>query len=128
MNVVSGTAVDVGEAAVDSPDVDMVSFTGSTAVGRRIGEVCGRGMKRQLMELGGKGAALVFDDLDEVGLASAVSGIGTTYAFYSGQICTAPTRVIAQRRVYDALVSKLAEYVGYMKVGDPRARGRSSGR
>jgi acyl-CoA reductase-like NAD-dependent aldehyde dehydrogenase len=101
----------------------MVSFTGSTAVGRRIGEVCGRGMKRQLMELGGKGAALVFDDLDEAGLVSAVSGIGTTYAFYSGQICTAPTRVIAQRGVYDALVSKLAEYVGYMKVGDPRARG-----
>ncbi|MFB6677841.1 aldehyde dehydrogenase family protein [Streptomyces sp. NPDC057684] len=123
VNVVSGTAVDVGEAAVDSPDVDMVSFTGSTAVGRRIGEVCGRGMKRQLMELGGKGAALVFDDLDEAGLASAVAGIGTTYAFYSGQICTAPTRVIAQRGVYDALVSKLAEYVGYMKVGDPRARG-----
>ncbi|MFC9454754.1 aldehyde dehydrogenase family protein [Streptomyces sp. NPDC056983] len=123
VNVVSGTAVDVGEAAVDSPDVDMVSFTGSTAVGRRIGEVCGRGMKRQLMELGGKGAALVFDDLDEAGLASAVSGIGTTYAFYSGQICTAPTRVIAQRGVYDALVSKLAGYVGHMKVGDPRARG-----
>ncbi|UDM00540.1 aldehyde dehydrogenase family protein [Streptomyces longhuiensis] len=123
VNVVSGTAVDVGEAAVDSPDVDMVSFTGSTAVGRRIGEVCGRGMKRQLMELGGKGAALVFDDLDEAGLASAVSGIGTTYAFYSGQICTAPTRVIAQRGVYDALVSKLSDYIGYMKVGDPRARG-----
>ncbi|MFH8733715.1 MULTISPECIES: aldehyde dehydrogenase family protein [unclassified Streptomyces] len=123
VNVVSGTAVDVGEAAVDSPDVDMVSFTGSTAVGRRIGEVCGRGMKRQLMELGGKGAALVFDDLDEAGLASAVAGIGTTYAFYSGQICTAPTRVIAQRGVYDALVSKLTEYIGFMKVGDPRARG-----
>ncbi|MET7518360.1 aldehyde dehydrogenase family protein [Streptomyces sp. NPDC005480] len=123
VNVVSGTAVDVGEAAVDSPDVDMVSFTGSTAVGRRIGEVCGRGMKRQLMELGGKGAALVFDDLDEAGLASAVAGIGTTYAFYSGQICTAPTRVIAQRGVYGALVAKLTEYIGFMKVGDPRARG-----
>ncbi|MFF2505106.1 aldehyde dehydrogenase family protein [Streptomyces sp. NPDC058067] len=123
VNVVSGTAVEVGEAAVDSPDVDMVSFTGSTAVGQRIGEVCGRGMKRQLMELGGKGAALVFDDLDEAGLASAVAGIGTTYAFYSGQICTAPTRVLAQRGIYDRLVSKLSDYIGYMKVGDPRERG-----
>lgn len=55
LNVVSGRSVEVGEASVDSPDVDMVSFTGSTAVGQRIGEVCGRGMKRQLMELGGKG-------------------------------------------------------------------------
>ena len=98
----------------------MVSFTGSTAVGRRIAEVCGRGMKRQLMELGGKGAAVVFDDAD---LESAVRGIGTTFSFYSGQICTAPTRVLAQRAVYDRLVTQLAAYAGYLKVGDPRARG-----
>ncbi|MEE4423200.1 aldehyde dehydrogenase family protein [Streptomyces bugieae] len=120
VNVVSGTAVAVGEAAVDSPDVDMVSFTGSTAVGQRIAEVCGRGMKRQLMELGGKGAAIVFGDAD---LDSAVAGIGTTYAFYSGQICTAPTRALVHRSVYDAFVAKLTAYLGFLKVGDPRARG-----
>lgn len=120
VNVVSGTGTEVGEAAVDSPDVDMVSFTGSTEVGRRIAEVCGRGMKRQLMELGGKGAALVFDDAD---LASAVSGIGTTFSFYSGQICTAPTRVLAQRGIHDQLVEQLAAYMGHLKVGDPGERG-----
>ncbi|MEV0092579.1 aldehyde dehydrogenase family protein [Streptomyces sp. NPDC050738] len=120
VNVVTGSAPAVGEAAVDSPDVDMVSFTGSTGVGQRIGEVCGRSMKRQLMELGGKGAAVVFDDAD---LDSAVAGIGTTYAFYSGQICTAPTRVLAQRGIYDQLVEKLAGYIGFMKVGDPGERG-----
>ncbi|MFE7775794.1 aldehyde dehydrogenase family protein [Streptomyces sp. NPDC057445] len=120
VNVVSGSRTEVGEAAVDSPDVDMVSFTGSTAVGRSIGEVCGRAMKRQLMELGGKGAALVFDDAD---LDSAVMGIGTTFAFYSGQICTAPTRVLAQRAVYEALIEKLTGYLAFMKVGDPAARG-----
>ncbi|MFJ8083567.1 aldehyde dehydrogenase family protein [Streptomyces sp. NPDC096205] len=119
VNVVSGRAVAVGEAAVDSPDVDMVSFTGSTAVGRRIAEVCGRGMKRQLMELGGKGAALVLDDAD---LASAVAGIGTTFSFYSGQICTAPTRVLAQRGVYERVVEQLAAYARRLKVGDPRDR------
>lgn len=119
VNVVSGRSVEVGEAAVDSPDVDMVSFTGSTAVGQRIAEVCGRGMKRQLMELGGKGAALVFDDAD---IASAVAGIGTTFSFYSGQICTAPTRVLAQRGVYDRLVEQLAAYARRLKVGDPRER------
>ncbi|MFE3327826.1 aldehyde dehydrogenase family protein [Streptomyces sp. NPDC059176] len=120
VNVVSGTRTEVGEAAVDSEDVDMVSFTGSTAVGQRIGEVCGRAVKRQLMELGGKGAALVFDDAD---LDAAVQGIGTTFAFYSGQICTAPTRVLAQRSVYDRLVDKLSDYAGFMRVGDPAARG-----
>ncbi|MFJ4476274.1 aldehyde dehydrogenase family protein [Streptomyces xanthochromogenes] len=119
VNVVTGASPAVGEAAVDSPDVDMVSFTGSTAVGQRIAEVCGRHMKRQLMELGGKGAALVFDDAD---LDSAVLGIGTTFSFYSGQICTAPTRVLVQRGVHDRLVEKLAGYAGYLKVGEPTAR------
>lgn len=118
VNVVSGRAVEVGEAAVSSPDVDMVSFTGSTAVGQRIAEVCGRDMRRQLMELGGKGAAVVFDDAD---VGSAVAGIGTTFSFYSGQICTAPTRVLAQRGVYDRLVGQLAAYAGRLTVGDPRA-------
>lgn len=120
VNVVSGRSVEVGEAVVASPDVDMVSFTGSTAVGQRIAEVCGRGMKRQLMELGGKGAALVFDDAD---LTAAVSGIGTTYSFYSGQICTAPTRVLAQRGVYERLVERLAAYARRLPVGDPREPG-----
>jgi acyl-CoA reductase-like NAD-dependent aldehyde dehydrogenase len=117
VNVVSGREVSVGEAVVACDDVDMVSFTGSTAVGRRIAEVCGRDMKRQLMELGGKGAALVFDDAD---LGSAVAGIGTTFSFYSGQICTAPTRVLAQRGVYERLVDQLAGYARRLKVGDPR--------
>ncbi|MEU5532853.1 aldehyde dehydrogenase family protein [Streptomyces sp. NPDC020362] len=120
VNVVSGRATEVGAAAVASADVDMVSFTGSTAVGQRIAEVCGRDMKRQLMELGGKGAALVFDDAD---LASAVAGIGTTFSFYSGQICTAPTRVLAQRGVYERLVEQLAAYASRLKVGDPRESG-----
>ncbi|MDP5312708.1 MULTISPECIES: aldehyde dehydrogenase family protein [Streptomyces] len=120
VNVVSGSAPGVGEAAVDSPDVDMVSFTGSTAVGQRIAEVCGRSMKRQLMELGGKGAAVVLDDAD---LDSAVAGIGTTFSFYSGQICTAPTRVLVQRAVHDALIEKLTAYAGYLTVGDPTAKG-----
>ncbi|MEU1017700.1 aldehyde dehydrogenase family protein [Streptomyces sp. NPDC005900] len=118
VNVVCGTDAAVGEAAVGSPHVDMVSFTGSTAVGQRIGEVCGRHMKRQLMELGGKGAAIVFADAD---LTAAVAGIGTTFSFYSGQICTAPTRVLAERGVYERLVEMLAGYAGRLKVGDPRA-------
>ncbi|MEW2530720.1 aldehyde dehydrogenase family protein [Streptomyces sp. NPDC047071] len=120
VNVVGGTSTAVGEAAVAAAEVDMVSFTGSTAVGRRIGEVCGRGLKRQLMELGGKGAAIVFADAD---LDAAVAGIGTTFSFYSGQICTAPTRVIVQREVCAPLLEKLTAYASHLKVGDPRAKG-----
>ncbi|MEU6542833.1 aldehyde dehydrogenase family protein [Streptomyces sp. NPDC046859] len=120
VNVVSARSVAVGEAVVSSPDVDMVSFTGSTAVGQRIAEVCGRDMRRQLMELGGKGAAVVLDDAD---LDSAVTGIGTTFSFYSGQICTAPTRVLAQRGVHDRLVERLTAYARRLTVGDPQEPG-----
>ena len=118
VNVVTGSGADVGEAVTSSPRVDMVSFTGSTSVGQRIGEVCGRAMKRQLLELGGKGAAIVFDDAD---LRTAIATISSVWAFHSGQICTAPTRVIAQRRVYDQVVGGLQQAAGRLKVGDPLA-------
>ena len=116
-NVVTGSGAEAGQALVEA-DIDMVSFTGSTPVGQRIAETAGRGMKRLLLELGGKGAAVVFDDGD---VAGAVAGIGSTWSFHSGQICTAPTRVIAHRSVHDELVEKLAGYASYLKVGDPLA-------
>jgi acyl-CoA reductase-like NAD-dependent aldehyde dehydrogenase len=116
VNVVTGSGADVGEALVASRHVDMVSFTGSTSVGQRIGEVCGRDMKRQLLELGGKGAGIVFDDAD---LRTAIATIASVWAFHSGQICTAPTRVVAQRGVYDQVVAGLRQAAGRLKVGDP---------
>lgn len=116
VNVVTGSAPETGQALVASEHVDMVSFTGSTPVGRAIGEVAGRDMKRLLLELGGKGAAIVFDDAD---LTTAISTIASVWAFHSGQICTAPTRLIAQRGVYDQVVAGLAQAAGRLKVGDP---------
>jgi acyl-CoA reductase-like NAD-dependent aldehyde dehydrogenase len=116
LNVVTGSGADVGEAVVESSYVDMVSFTGSTAIGSRIAEVAGRDMKRQLMELGGKGACIVFDDAD---LDAVISGVGTVWSFYSGQICTAPTRVIAQRGIYDKLVEGLTRYASALPIGNP---------
>jgi acyl-CoA reductase-like NAD-dependent aldehyde dehydrogenase len=118
VNVVTGSAPETGQALVASPHVDMVSFTGSTPVGRAIGEAAGGSMKRLLLELGGKGAGIVFDDAD---LATAIGTISSVWAFHSGQICTAPTRVSAQRGVYDAVVAGLAKASGRMKVGDPLA-------
>ena len=118
VNVVTGSGAEAGEALVASPHVDMVSFTGSTAVGQRIGEVAGRDMKRLLLELGGKGAAVVFDDAD---LRTAVGAISSVWAFHSGQICTAPTRVVVQRGIHDQLVAGLQAAAGRLVVGDPLA-------
>jgi acyl-CoA reductase-like NAD-dependent aldehyde dehydrogenase len=120
VNIVSGSGAAAGEALVASPHVDMISFTGSTAVGQRIGEVAGRDMKRLLLELGGKGAALVFDDAD---LPTAVGAIASVWAFHSGQICTAPTRVIAQRGIVDQLVGGLLQASARLPVGDPLDEG-----
>jgi acyl-CoA reductase-like NAD-dependent aldehyde dehydrogenase len=119
VNVITGSTPESGEALVASPDVDMVSFTGSSGVGARIGEVAGKGMKRQLLELGGKGAALVLDDAD---VKNAVGMIGSVWTFHSGQICTAPTRAIVHRSIYDHVVEGLAKMATVLKVGDPLER------
>jgi len=116
VNVVTGQDIAPSEAVVAHPATDMVSFTGSTGVGQRIGAVCGSQMKRQLMELGGKGACIVFDDAD---LKAAIGGISSVWGFHSGQICTSPTRVIVQRGVYDHLVGGLLKAAEHMKIGDP---------
>jgi acyl-CoA reductase-like NAD-dependent aldehyde dehydrogenase len=116
--VITGSGADVGEAVVASKHVDMISFTGSTGVGQRIGAVAGHDMKRLLLELGGKGAGVVFDDAD---LRTAIGTITSAWAFHSGQICTAPTRVLAQRGVYEQVVAGLQQAAGHLKVGDPLA-------
>ncbi len=116
INCVTGSTPPTGEALVESRDVDMVSFTGSTGVGLRIAEVGGRTMKRFLLELGGKGAALVLDDAD---VKTAVGAIGSVWTFHSGQICTAPTRAIIHRNKYDEVVAGLAKMASVLKVGDP---------
>jgi acyl-CoA reductase-like NAD-dependent aldehyde dehydrogenase len=118
VNVVTGSTPETGAALVESDDVDMVSFTGSTGVGIAIGEVAGRTMKRQLLELGGKGAGIVFEDAN---LKSAIGMLGSVWTFHSGQICTAPTRAIVHRSVYDQVVDGLAKMASVLKVGDPLA-------
>jgi acyl-CoA reductase-like NAD-dependent aldehyde dehydrogenase len=116
VNVITGSTPATGEALVESGDVNMISFTGSTAVGVRIAEAGGRTMKRLLLELGGKGACLVFDDAN---VGAAVGMIGSVWTFHSGQICTAPTRAIVHRSKYDEVVEKLAKMATVLKVGDP---------
>ena len=116
INVVTGSTPATGEALVESRDVDMISFTGSSAVGRRIAEVGGRTMKRLLLELGGKGAGLVLADAD---VANAVRMIGSVWTFHSGQVCTAPTRAIVHRSRYEEVVEGLTRLGASLHVGDP---------
>ncbi len=116
VNLVTSVAPEPAAALTESRDIDMVSFTGSTAVGARIYQAGGATMKRMLLELGGKGACIVLDDAD---LGAAVTAISSVWTFHSGQICTAPTRAIVHRSKYEELVDKLAAFAGNVKVGDP---------
>lgn len=119
INIINGSGPESPAALVDSPNVDMISFTGSSPVGAKIMENGGKTMKRLLMELGGKGAAIVTEDAD---VGATAQAIATVWGFHSGQICTAPTRVIAHRDIYDQLVETLKTFSGFMKVGDPTER------
>ena len=93
-NLVSGTGPVVGEAIAGHPKVDMVSFTGSTRAGKRVAEVAAQSLKRVALELGGKSANVLLDDLDDEGFEKAVrDGIGKAY-LNSGQTCTALTRML----------------------------------
>jgi phenylacetaldehyde dehydrogenase len=116
VNVVTSSSPGPAAALSTSADIDMVSFTGSTGVGERIYEAGARTMKRLLLELGGKGAALVLDDAD---IGTAVAALASVWGFHSGQICTAPTRAIVHCSRYDELVSALAATAPRLTVGDP---------
>jgi acyl-CoA reductase-like NAD-dependent aldehyde dehydrogenase len=116
VNLVNGNGPASSAALVDSEDVDCVSFTGSTGVGVTIAEKAARTMKRLLLELGGKGACVVFEDAD---VKAAIGCIGSTWSFHSGQICTAPTRAVVHRSLFDQVRDGLVQMAGYLKVGDP---------
>ncbi|MGW0733491.1 gamma-aminobutyraldehyde dehydrogenase [Streptomyces sp. NPDC002851] len=115
-NVVSGAGKDVGEHLVGHPDVAMTSFTGSTAVGKRVAEIATATVKRLHLELGGKAPFVVFDDAD---LEAAVHGAVAGALINTGQDCTAATRAYVQRPLYDAFVAGVAEVMRSVRLGDP---------
>lgn len=115
LNVVPGGA-DVGEALVTAPAVRLVTFTGSSAVGRRVGELAGRSLKKVALELGGNSPMIVLDDCDLDAAASA----GAWGSFlHQGQVCMATSRHIVHRKVADAYVERLAQKAAALPVGDP---------
>ena len=116
-NVVTGAGGDVGTALAGHPDVDVVTFTGSTPVGRKVMAAAAVHGHRTQLELGGKAPFVVFDDAD---LDAAIQGAVAGSLINTGQDCTAATRAIVARDLYDDFVAGVAEVMSKMVVGDPQ--------
>jgi aldehyde dehydrogenase (NAD+) len=124
LNIVTGPGRVVGDALVNHPDVDKVTFTGSPGVGRGILRGAASNFKRVSLELGGKSANVIFDDADiESASRAAASGI----FFNAGQVCSAGSRVLAQEKVYNEVVERLTERAKTIRMGDPADRATALG-
>ncbi|WP_431034001.1 aldehyde dehydrogenase family protein [Streptomyces sp. P6-2-1] len=115
VNILPGYG-DAGAALVAHPDVNKVAFTGSTAVGKQIARTVAGSAKRVTLELGGKGANIVFDDAP---VEQAVEGIVTGIFFNQGQVCCAGSRLLVQESVHDEVVDALKRRLTTLRVGDP---------
>ncbi len=114
-NLVTGYGPEAGEPLITHPDLDMISFTGSRAVGTRIATEAGAGLKHVSLEMGGKNALVVLDDAD---LEEAVNGALWGGFSTSGQRCTASSRLVIDNKVADEVVERLAEGAADLIVGD----------
>jgi aldehyde dehydrogenase (NAD+) len=114
VNLVTGSGGDVGDAIVDSPDISVISFTGSSSTGKAIAQRAGRRLKRRSLELGGKSAVGVLRDAD---LDLATDGILWSAFGTTGQRCTACSRVIVDRAVADDLVQRLESRASRLRLG-----------
>ena len=115
LNVVSGGPA-TGAYLVAHPGADKVAFTGSTATGRIVAEICGRMMRPVTLELGGKSAAIILDDAD---LEATMRGLRTASFVNNGQTCHLSSRILAPRSRYDEIVDAVAALADSMTVGDP---------
>lgn len=118
VNVVPGIGATVGDAIAHHMDIDMLSFTGSSATGKRLMQASGASnMKRLVLECGGKSPNIVFDDAPDLDLVA--DGVMARMFWNQGQVCTAGTRLIVHRAVKDALVERLLARAGAIRPGDP---------
>jgi acyl-CoA reductase-like NAD-dependent aldehyde dehydrogenase len=116
VNVVPGTGMGAGTPLARHPDVAKIAFTGSTAVGRKIVEASAGNLKRVQLELGGKGANLVFDDAD---LDASVNGSAWAIFHNQGQACIAGSRLLLQRGIADRFIERFVSLARSIRVGDP---------
>jgi 1-pyrroline dehydrogenase len=116
LQVVTGDGIPAGEALVKSPDIRLVSLTGDTATGKIIAKSAADTVKRLHLELGGKAPMVVLDDADPATVAEAIKIGGY---FNSGQDCTASSRILVNKRIYDDVISESVKAIEAMSVGDP---------
>ena len=107
---------EVSELLVRHPGIDKVTFTGSTAAGRKIASICGERIARCTLELGGKSVAVILDDFD---IGKAAATISAFAGFLTGQVCSSLTRIVVTKQRHDAMVDALAASFSKVKVGDP---------
>ena len=122
-NLVNGDGAVTGDALTSHPDVNMVSFTGSTRAGALISENAAKDFKRVSLELGGKGANIIFKDAD----AEAVERGALRCFRNTGQSCNAPTRMLVEKSMYDEAIERLKKYTENFEVGDPKKEGEHIG-
>ncbi|GAB4386789.1 aldehyde dehydrogenase family protein [Albidovulum sp.] len=122
-NLVNGDGAGVGSRLSEHPDIDMVSFTGSTRAGRAISRAAAETLKRVALELGGKGANLIFADADDKAVKRGVLHMMNN----SGQSCNAPSRMLVERAIYDQAVQTAAEVANAIRVGPASEPGRHIG-
>ena len=122
-NLVNGDGATTGDALTSHPDVNMISFTGSTRAGALISQNAAKDFKRVSLELGGKGANIIFKDAD----AEAIERGALRCFRNSGQSCNAPTRMLVEKPIYDEAVKRLRKYASEFKVDDPNKEGEHIG-
>jgi acyl-CoA reductase-like NAD-dependent aldehyde dehydrogenase len=116
VNIVFGTGYPCGQNIVTHPKVRMVSFTGSTAIGQKIAQLTAASMKKVSLELGGKNAAIIFNDAN---LDESVAGVTRSAFLNQGEICLCTSRIFVQSKIYDVFLKKFLESVKKLKTGDP---------
>ena len=122
-NLVNGDGAITGDALTSHPDVNMISFTGSTRAGALISQNAAKDFKRVSLELGGKGANIIFKDAD----AEAIERGAFRCFRNSGQSCNAPTRMLVEKSIYNEAIEKLRKYANEFKVDDPNKNGEHIG-
>ena len=115
-NVITGTGAEVGEALSNHPDIDMVSFTGSTAVGQRVLAASQGNLKKVALELGGKNPQVVFADAD---LDDAADGVVFGLCFNAGQCCVSGSRLIVEASIAEEFTARVIDKLSRVRVGDP---------
>jgi len=118
VNIVPGFGADAGAAIASHGDIDKISFTGSTAVGKNLVRAAADNLKRVTLELGGKSPCVVFDDAE---MELAIPGAAMAIAINSGQACFAGSRLFVQRKSFDRVVAGVGEFLQKLRIGDPLA-------